>query len=386
MRILLLSQFFSSTKGGGEYIFKLLAKNLAEHDHKVWIITNKLIDEQYPTHKNMEIIFVPPIIEYKGSVPPTFSENIRYAINAVRAGKKIIKNEKIDLIHSNNFSPALAGSMLSFLTSKPHILAIHDVFSLCGKNYWKLWGKQSNVSRINVFLGPFFEKLMIKLRHNCIHTVSNTTRDDLVKFGAKKPIHVIHNSIDVIQTLDTSEVNPFQFVYVGRLVFYKNLEVVIKAINIAKKIEPKIKLVIVGTGPHKKTLVELCKKLQLGNNVEFKGSVDDKEKFSLISSSNSFVFPSLCEGFGLVILEAFSQNKPVLVSDIKPMSDIVEHEKTGYIINPHDEKQWSNYLLDCIKNEEKINAMGKNGAQTFSSMYTQDSFYQKILKMYNTII
>jgi len=227
---------------------------------------------------------------------------------------------------------------------------------------------------------------MIRLKHDCIHTVSNTTRDDLVKFGAKKPIHVIHGSIDVVQTLDASEVNPFQFVYVGRLVFYKNLEVVIKAINIAKKIEPKIKLVIVGTGPHKKTLVELCKKLQLGNNVEFKGSVDDKEKFSLISSSNSFVFPSLCEGFGLVILEAFSQNKPVLVSDIKPMSDIVEHEKTGYIINPHDEKQWSNYLLDCIKNEEKINAMGKNGAQTFSSMYTQDSFYQKILKMYNTII
>ena len=64
-----------------------------------------------------------------------------------------------------------------------------------GKDYWKKWGKQTNVSRLNVFFAPFFEKLLIKLKLDAIHTVSDTTKDDLEKFGAKKRIYVIPNAI-----------------------------------------------------------------------------------------------------------------------------------------------------------------------------------------------
>ena len=179
MNILLLSQFFSTTRGGGEYLFSIIAKNLAEKNHNVWVITNKIINEEYQTHEKIKIIFVPPTLEYKGGIPPGFSDNIRYAINAIKTGRSLIKKENINLIHSNNFAPAAAGSILSFFTSKPHITTIHDVFSLCGKNYWKKWGKQSDVSKINVYLAPFFEKLVMKLRLSCIHTVSDASKDDL---------------------------------------------------------------------------------------------------------------------------------------------------------------------------------------------------------------
>ena len=386
MRILLLSQFFSPSRGGGEYIFRLIAKTLAEHDHKVWVITNRISNEQYHTHKNIELIFVPPDIEYKGALPSTFSDNMRYVINALKVGMKIIKKEKIDIIHSNNFSPILAGSILAFFTSKPHVFTIHDIFSLCGKNYWKLWGQQSGISRSSVFLGQIFEKLMIKLRYNCIHAVSNATQNDLLQLGVKKPIYVIPNSVDAQPNPTSVKVNPYQFIYVGRLVFYKNLEVVIKAVDLVRKKEPKIKLIIAGSGPHQKTLEQLSKKMQLESNIEFKGHVTENEKVELISSSCAMVFPSLCEGFGLVILESFAQNKPVLVSDLKPMSEIVSHEKSGYIINPHDEKQWAKFLLEVIKNQEKTIIMGKNGAQILVSNYNQDIFYQNLEKMYREII
>src|SRR5690348_6938219 len=103
MNILLLTQFFSTTKGGGEYVFSVLAKSLANNDNKVWIVTNKIKNETYPSHENIKIIFVPPLLEYKGGLPPGFFDNIRYAFNAIKSSYGIIRKEKIDIIHSNNF-------------------------------------------------------------------------------------------------------------------------------------------------------------------------------------------------------------------------------------------------------------------------------------------
>ncbi len=384
MNILLLSQFFSTTRGGGEYVFSVMARKLAENGHRVFVITNKIEGEDYQDIDNINVIFVPPVLQYKGGLPPRFSDNIRYSINTIRVGLKTIKQEKIDIIHSNNFAPALTGSILSSLTSKPHITTVHDIFSLCGKNYWKKWGQQSDVSRMNILLAPFFEKLMIKLRYDCIHTVSEATRDDLLKFGAKKPIHVIHNSIESNQASNATP-NPLQFVYVGRLVFYKNLEVAIKAIDLARKTEPEIRLVIVGDGPHRKTLENMVKKLGLEKNIEFKGYVTPEEKSKIIAESRALVFPSLCEGFGLVILESYEQKRPVLVSDIRPMSDIVTHEGNGFVIDPHDENQWAKYILSMIKNPQEASAMGNNGNKTLTALYGQESMYQKVVRMYDLV-
>ena len=385
MNILLLTQFFSTTKGGGEYVFSFMAKTLADKGNKVWVITNQIKGEVYPSHQNIKIVFVPPVLEYKGGLPPGFGDNLKYSLNTLRKGISLIKKEKIDIIHSNNFSPALAGSMLSTLTGKPHITTVHDVFSLCGKNYWKLWGKQSNISRLNVTLAPFFEKMIAKLQCKAIHTVSNATKDDLLKIGAKKPIYVIPNTIET-NTNKVSKQNSYQFIYIGRLVFYKNLEVIIKAMSIVKKVEPEIKLIIVGDGPHRKTLEEIIKNSDIKSNIEFRGYVSNNEKAELIAQSSALVFPSLCEGFGLVILEAFSQERPVLVSDIRPMSDIVTHENNGYVLDPHDEHIWAEHLIKIMKNPLESSIMGKNGNKMLAESYSQESMYQKVANMYNEVL
>lgn len=380
MKILLLTQLFSK-KGGGEYVFSMIAKKLAENENQVFVITNKIIGEKYPENDKIKIIFVKPDLEYKGGLPASSLVHLRYLIGAVKEGLKIIKKEKIDLIHSNNFAPALAGSILSYLTTRPHIITIHDVLSLCGKNYWKIWGDQTYMSKFNSHLPPLLDKLMVRLRCSCIHAVSEATRDDLLQMGAKKPIHVIDNAIEDTQCI-VQNTNPFQFVYVGRLLFSKNLEIAIKAISIAKKTEPNIKLVIVGDGPHKNILQTLASKLGLESNIEFRGHLGEDEKIKLISSSAALAFPSLCEGFGLVILEAFSQNKPVLVSDVRPSSDIVSHGINGYVLNPHDGTAWADCFLNIIKNPEEASKMGKNGNSLLQEKFSQDTMYEKIHSMY----
>jgi glycosyltransferase involved in cell wall biosynthesis len=385
LNILLVSQFFSTTRGGGENVFSNIAQVLAENDHKVWVITNNIKGEKYPQNKNIKIITVPPILEYKGGLPPSFSDNIQFVINAIRKGKKIIDSEKIDLIHSNNFSPALVGSFLSLMEKKPHITTVFDIFSLYEKDFWKKWARQTDVSYLNAILVPWFEKILFKLRISAIHTISDTSNKDIIEMKTTKPIYNIAPTIREEPSLNC-KIIPFQFVYVGRLVFYKNLEVIIKATQIVSSTYPEYKLIIVGDGPHRISLENLIRKNNLEKNILFKGYLSAEEKTRIISESNALLFPSLIEGFGLVILEAFSQKKPVLTSNIPPMSDIVENQKTGYTIDPHDGKKWAEQIIKIIKEPEISQKMGEEGYKVLKEKYNQEIFYQKLISMYQSVL
>ena len=101
MNILLISQFLSTTKGGGEYVFSLIANGLAKRGHKVWIITHRIENEDYSNfHKNVRIEFVSSI-KYEGGLPPSFRDNINFVLQVIVKGLQIISKEKIELIHSS---------------------------------------------------------------------------------------------------------------------------------------------------------------------------------------------------------------------------------------------------------------------------------------------
>jgi glycosyltransferase involved in cell wall biosynthesis len=385
LNILLLSQFFSTTKGGGEYVFKIIGKVMSQNGHNVWVITNNVRDENYQESDNLKIITVEPTLDYQGGLPPTFLDNFRYVVNAFQKGRKIIKNKKIDIIHSNNFAPSLSGSLLSYFTKTPHITTIHDIFSNYKKDFWKEWVKQNNVSYTNARLVPFFEKLMMRFRFDCIHTVSDTTKRDILQLGTKKSIRMIPNCIQELEVKPIHS-NPNQFVYLGRLVFYKNIEVILDAFEIIVKKYPNSKLIIAGDGPHKNSLQEKVLKLGIKDNVSFAGFVTPHQKKKLLAESNALLFPSTVEGFGLVILEAFQQKRPVIVSDISPMSEITEHNKTGLVIDPHDRKKWADGIMSLIQNPQESNRMGENGNVVLKTKYNEGLFYENLVKMYNDVL
>ena len=383
MNILLLSQFFTPTIGGGEVVFCNLAKAMADDGNHVWVIANKIKAETYLSHKNIKIIFVPPLLEHRGGFSTKFADNIIYCFWAVVKSFSVIRKEKIKIIHSNNFAPALAGSFISIFTGKPHITTIHDVLSNY-KDYWKKWGELEKVSKMSVILGPIFEKVIMRIRCSAIHTVSNATKIDLIEFGAKKPIYVIPNVI-YFDEPKKFNVNALQFIFIGRLIHYKNVEVVIKAVSILQKKYPTITLLIVGSGPNKENLERLVAELNIHDNIIFKGQLSEEEKNELISSSISIVFPSLLEGFGLVILEAFAFKKPILVSNVPPLSEIVEHGITGYVISPHDEKEWANSMEKIIQNPEKTVMMGGAGRKVLDEKYNPKIMGKNVRKMYNDL-
>ena len=382
MNILLISYHFLPGFEGSTSLVTTIADLLANNGHKVWVITHRFKGVEYKTHPNIKIVFVSSELSF-GENKTSLTKTIRFTLAAIQAGLKIIKKEKIDIIHSNAIAGP-AGAWLSYLTSKKHIMLLHDVYS-ADPNFWKEWKKQEGNSSFNALLGKLLEKVYVHSRYAAIHTVSEASRDDLIKVGVKKPIYVIENAIQ-IRDPENVEKKPLQFVYVGRLVFYKNIQTAIKAIEIVKKSFPDIKLVIIGSGPYRKNLEELVAKLGLQNNVTFMGNVSEDKKNKMLAESQALVFPSLFEGFGLVILEAFMQHVPVLVSDIRPLSDIVENQKTGLVISAKEEKMWAKSIENILKEPEKMQIMGNYGRQSLVSKYSFSVMEQKIVAMYENVI
>ena len=84
-------------------------------------------------------------------------------------------------------------------------------------------------------------------------------------------------------------------VFVGRLVFYKNLETVIRAFTKVVRTIPDARLEILGDGPNREMLRREAE--PLGGSVHFAGRVSHEEKIKRIKNSSFMVFPSLLEGF-----------------------------------------------------------------------------------------
>jgi len=383
MNILLLSYFFSVGLQGTAIVFINIAELLAKNGHKVWVVTKKFEGVDYPKHDNLKIVFISHSEKYQKNQKTTLNDTIRYILSTVKTGFSIVRNEKIDIIHSNGGIVGLAGSIISMFTSKNHIMTIHNVYP---QDFWKEWAKQPENSKFKAFLGKTQEKIVIKSKNSVIHTVNQLVKENLEKLGVKKQVVVIPNAIKISESYDVST-NPSQFVLISRLVFYKNVQIILKALKIVKKKFPNVSFTIIGDGPYRKTLEGIVDDLELRENVSFKGTViDEVEKNKIISSSQALLLPSYYESFGLVILEAFSQKKPAIVSDLKPLSEIVEHNKTGLVVPPHDESKWAKTLEYALSHNEELAKMGEHGRKILEEQYNLDIFWNRILKMYDDVL
>lgn len=75
-----------------------------------------------------------------------------------------------------------------------------------------------------------------------------------------------------------------------------------------------------------------------------------------------------------------------MVSDIPPMSDIVENNKTGLVIDPHNEREWADAIIWLMKNSLESEKMGEQGNEILQEKYSQELFYEKLVKMYDDVL
>ena len=385
MKILYISQWFSSIGGGGEVVFQDLAKGMARQGHDVDVICSQIKTLNYKL-KNVNEHRIKPLLDIP---PPTLKQNILYIINALIKGSTLLRNKNIEIIHANNLGSVIVGVILSKVFRLPIVVTIHDVFTTSSQDHWEQWTKQgSKISKITSKIAPVLEKITVKIPPDIIHTVSNITKEDLIKFGATTKIKVIPNGVDLddYSILQSEKDYDRYVIFIGRLVFYKNLDVIISAfIDVVKQLHSS-KMLILGDGPMRKKWEKRVTDLNLQENIKFVGYISDKEKINLLSRSSALVLPSFVEGFGLVILEAFAMEKPVLVADVKPLSELVYNNIDGFVLPVNSPKKWAEKLIYMLSNKEICEKMGKQGRLKVEKEYSlqrvvnnMESLYQGLL-------
>jgi len=182
--------------------------------------------------------------------------------------------------------------------------------------------------RVNNFYGQI-NKLLIRLLYNkadSVIAISKGVAQDLCKeYGLiKEIVSHIYNPIDIPKIKkfaqeslvdDTFDDRCFTIITVGRLTYAKGQWHLIRAFDRVRKKIYNARLIVLGQGPLDSYLKQLVKDLQLENSVFFMGFVNNPFKF--VKNSDVFVFPSLYEGFGNVIIEALACGTPVIASDCR---------------------------------------------------------------------
>ncbi len=269
-----------------------------------------------------------------------------------RVGKKRKFTQRGDFLQRIKFNSAVASEILKL---RPDVVDASGFVSYAGSykgakkikvpavvTVHEVWQGEwvQNMGLINGLAGHFLEKHYLKYPFDEYIAVSKFTKEKLIeKIGiAKEKIAVVYNGIDLdlyeSTTVDEKYANP-TIVTVCRLVAYKRVDDLIRALKILKLDFPEIQLKIIGTGPKENYLRILSRDLGLEDNVNFLGKIrDTREMIKILKKSHVFALPSIAEGFGMVIIEAMACGLPYVASDIPPIREVTNGGIGGLLCKP----------------------------------------------------
>jgi len=209
------------------------------------------------------------------------------------------------------------------------VVTIHDLaFKIFPENF----------TRVDRFKLNLFTDVAIK-RAEKIIAVSHTTKKDILKFYPQikeEKIKVIYHGYDtkfsqssptaaIAAVLRKYRIAPPYLLYVGAIQPRKDLITLIRAFEEIKKqpVGTKLKLVIVGEAAWKAAeTLEKIKESAFREDIIMPGRVSFEDLANIYQGAGVFVFPSLYEGFGMPILEAWASKIPVIVADNSSLREI----------------------------------------------------------------
>lgn len=173
--------------------------------------------------------------------------------------------------------------------------------------------------------------------------------------------------------------------FVGRLIYYKGVEYLIRAM---KSVEAS--LVVIGDGPLRESLLSLAKGMGIAHKVHFLGNgLSDAEMVAYYHACDVFVLPSveITEGFGIVQLEAMACGKPVVNTNLPTGVPCVSLDnETGYTVPVRDPEALSQAINKILLNDETKQKFGANALKRVSDEFTMDRMMDRVFNACQQVV
>lgn len=267
------------------------------------------------------------------------------------------------------------GALISFKEAKKHhLLCIFDLPTIHWRCYQSLLEEErvSNpewANALGVFDDPM-EKLLRKdeelLAADLIIVASEFTKQSILNYfphHINAPIKVVNYGFPNVaknRSYQSLHGRKLKCLYVGRLSQAKGLSYMFEAIE---RIEEKAELTIVGSGN-----LDACPQLRAHiSKHHYIPYLPHNEVLNIMQKHDVLIFPSLFEGYGLVVPEAMSQGTPVIATDKTCASDLVQHGYNSWVVKSRSTEEIYQILDNIICHPELLEVVGKNALLTATS-------------------
>jgi glycosyltransferase involved in cell wall biosynthesis len=296
-----------------------------------------------------------------------------------------IKKKKIDLIHAHWSLPQ---GLLAVICKR--VFKIPCVTTFHGSDIYGL-------------KRPIFRSLnRMTIRGSNICTAnSSATAQKVREIYGRKDIKIIPMGVnpDIFTKIRASDdmtvrmdANEEIILFVGRLIDLKGVEYLIRALPRVLQKRPLSKILVVGEGPMKESLVALRDRLNLETKISFEGHVSHDRLSQYFSTARLFVLPSIVnekgetEGLGVVLLEAMACRVPVIGTDVGGIPDIIYDGKTGLLARQKDPQDLGNQMIRLLSDENLRTKIVSNAQDLIQKKFSWEVIADRFIEIYRDLL
>jgi alpha-maltose-1-phosphate synthase len=357
MKILLINL---NIKGGMVHYISQLANALAKNNN-VYVIAQKGTDTQF-FNTSVNLIELDA-----GNTKKNFILN---TILIHRMSKFLDAIYKInpDVIHLQSCHLWIC-FFLPFLSKYRIVTTIHDVTPHVGSRFI-----DQEISR----------KIHIKYS-NALIVHGQNAKEILSKESRSKDIYVVpHGDYSFFTNMhgEKQDEEPFSILFFGRIEAYKGLTYLIQAVPLIADKIPNVKVIIAGSGDFvERKLIENSSFFEIHNYF-----INDRDVGKYFQRASIVALPYIeCTQTGIIPI-AYAFKKPVVVTNVGSIPEVVDEGVTGYVVPPKDPKAIADAIVKILKDDKLKMEMGENAYKKMKEELSWDIVAEKTKRVYQKVI
>ena len=221
-------------------------------------------------------------------------------------------------------------------------------------------------------------------RADTVVSVSSQLQKTLLDCGITSSVQVILNGFVLHERECMQQRTLHSIIQVGSLIERKKTDVTIRAVAQLRARYSQISLTIIGQGPQREALEQLCRDLGVSDCVYFTGGMPNDRVQAHMAQSQIFVMPSVREGFGIVYLEAMVAGCVAIGTEGEGIADLIRSGENGYLVPPDDVEAVAQMVARCFDNPDEAERIARSG-KTDAQGLTWEENAKKYLELFEVL-